>query len=585
MGNVGFTLIDGASEFHKKYVELTRKESTARVMATVVSGLRDRRLDCKMDNLSNEFIRPLIGALVKNDELTHIRFYCIEELRVRHELHKLLKRPIGRTKLAIDRKRHKIDTIAAATHVQQTDTMNSLAKAIHSSLKVSERIVSLELTGIKFTSTGIDILARGIRANHSLERLSLKQGRMGDRAIKPLLDSFQTDKIPGTLILADCNLTDYSGVHLASIIKRFVTLRSVAEWESSLRGGVVNHSQSQGLFELDISSNKLTDVSACELAAALYHDTWLSTLNLKRNKIGAEGGRIFSDLFLENASITSLNISSNRIPSATMRHLTHCVDANRERAIMQGDLNPNKVPGSLRLSGLTKVNEAGIEVPILSAKDKRLIAAARAWETPADGGKGKGKSLKKRKKKKKKAAAAKADGFDSPSSPHAAGDLQYPDDVMAAGFKAIGGRLERNYERLAASPHFKTPRRASDSGSPAMQAALVERLADERAEHLRTQAELLRQKQEIQALRKSTPAAAEKKGKDKRKSKRKKKARADDAVLASLEQAFAQFETFVSTLEQQSASAASPSGRAAVQVKAGAAQAVAAHMQDMLKAM
>ena len=64
-------------------------------------------------------------------------------------------------------------------------------------------------------------------------------------------------------------------------------------------------------------------------------------------------------------------------------------------------------------------------------------------------------------------------------------------------------------------------------------------------------------------------------------------ARGDDrtAVLASLEQAFAQFETFVSTLEQQSASAASPSGRAAVQVKAGAAQAVAAHMQDMLKAM
>ncbi|KAJ8574595.1 hypothetical protein ON010_g4617 [Phytophthora cinnamomi] len=145
------------------------------------------------------------------------------------------------------------------------------------------------------------------------------------------------------LSLARCNLTDNARDHIAKIItvsdailascsrcqrhnqslglcgtQLHGVIKDESVWSSSLRGEVAPSGASMPELLINLSCNKLGDVTAETICDALYNDKWLLGLNLGENKISQQGAEMFIDTFTNNnKTLAVLGLANMKEPVAT----------------------------------------------------------------------------------------------------------------------------------------------------------------------------------------------------------------------------------------------------------------------------
>ncbi|CAM4892110.1 unnamed protein product [Rotaria socialis] len=95
------------------------------------------------------------------------------------------------------------------------------------------------------------------------------------------------------------------------------------------------------LTTLDISSNKIGADGAKQLANALANNKTLTTLNLLFNEIGEDGAKHLADALANNKTLTTLNIAWNKIGNEGAGYLANALDNSKTLTTL--DISSNKI--------------------------------------------------------------------------------------------------------------------------------------------------------------------------------------------------------------------------------------------------
>ena len=166
------------------------------------------------------------------------------------------------------------------------DACAALAQAIVG----GSTVAALDLSGNRVTAAGAAMLAEALGGGASLTSLNLSaNGRVGNEGALSLAASLAASGLE-RLSLAGCSLTAAPCGRLVDAIGR-----------SSVR-------------ELDLSSNELGDLGACELAWGIASGSPLHTLRLAVNSIEEEGAAELLAALDSCPSLRCLDLRGNRIP-------------------------------------------------------------------------------------------------------------------------------------------------------------------------------------------------------------------------------------------------------------------------------
>lgn len=123
-----------------------------------------------------------------------------------------------------------------------------------------------------------------------------------------------TDKIT-SLILLDLsfnNLNGQSGGLIGKILSSHSLNRDEKVWLCGLRGEVPeNDVNLEGICEVNLMGNNLTDASINDLCYFLRADGWTRSINLRYNRIGAAGLAEINQMLDTNENLISLDVRNN----------------------------------------------------------------------------------------------------------------------------------------------------------------------------------------------------------------------------------------------------------------------------------
>ena len=193
------------------------------------------------------------------------------------------------------RKRAATDSNAADSNRPAPELVKVVAKL----LKRASSLKTLTVIGVSLVNADFRVLSRGLCLNTEavLSQLTFLRVRtMGDAGLAELSPALCACKAVSIRIV-DCNISDFGGVYVASIIRSHGARRDEAIWSAGLRGKAVEaHSEecpkeipTIGVLVLDFSVNRLGDNSAQAISEALSNDSWLLGLNLGGNNMSDKG--------------------------------------------------------------------------------------------------------------------------------------------------------------------------------------------------------------------------------------------------------------------------------------------------------
>ena len=165
------------------------------------------------------------------------------------------------------------------------------------------------------------MLGRGLSLDKkiSLESINFVRVPLGDKGFSELCPALCASGAESVRVVG-CNVTDFGGVYIASIIRSHGSKRDEAIWSAGLRGAAVKaHSEEcpeqigrMGCLVLDFSHNRLGDNSAQVIGEALANDAWLLGLNVGGNLITEKGGRWLYEGLEKNSCLRALVTADNK---------------------------------------------------------------------------------------------------------------------------------------------------------------------------------------------------------------------------------------------------------------------------------
>lgn len=172
------------------------------------------------------------------------------------------------------------------------------------------------------TSGDCTSLARGIRDYSTISCLSLQRSMIGDRKIRTLCSYLLGNKTIKKLDLGHNSISCSGARALAKLLNNSV------------------------LEELDVRDNKIYDKGAKALGKTLRNNSSLKILNLRLNRFGDEGGRLFFEGLGQqgaggNKTLRDLNVSCNSLGDKSATALCKYVDHNPSLATL--DLTCNEL--------------------------------------------------------------------------------------------------------------------------------------------------------------------------------------------------------------------------------------------------
>ncbi|GMH74577.1 hypothetical protein TL16_g06502 [Triparma laevis f. inornata] len=310
----------GASKFQRAYAEICTKKMSPPVQADngVMQGLAspnpiieityenfDKASIQALSRLFNmpDLVRSMSGLVFKSNEKDKKKAMSLaRKQKVAKKEKKEKKEKTGKKGEKVDEKKDKAgktkeDKRKEAPQVARPPA--DLVKTIAKLLFRASSLTQFSVVGVNLSLTDLRMLNKGLSLNKkiNLESINFVRVPLGDKGLSELCPALCASGAESVRIVG-CNVTDFGGVYIASIIRSHGSKRDEAIWSAGLRGAAVKaHSEEcpkeiprQGCLVLDFSHNRLADNSAQVIGEALANDAWLLGLNVGGNLISEKGG-------------------------------------------------------------------------------------------------------------------------------------------------------------------------------------------------------------------------------------------------------------------------------------------------------
>ena len=160
---------------------------------------------------------------------------------------------------------------AAPPHPSTNRPSSDLIKTLAKFLFRCPSLTSLSVIGLALSNTDLRTLGRALSMNSKVNLTSINFVRvpMGDGGLSELSPAL-CGSGAASISVVDCNVSDYGGEYVASIIRSHGARRDEAIWSAGLRGEPVRahgdrcprHIPEMGALVLDFSNNRLADNAA-----------------------------------------------------------------------------------------------------------------------------------------------------------------------------------------------------------------------------------------------------------------------------------------------------------------------------------
>lgn len=179
--------------------------------------------------------------------------------------------------------------------------------------------------------------------------LSFPDAFLGDSPCTLLSQYIQENPYVTSLDLKGNNLTADGLQALAGVFRPPCRLETAnLEWNSIGAGGgrglevLANVlADNDSLLALDLRNNKINAEGAAALASMLKSNSTLQVLDLRWNEVGAAGGRSLLSALQVNKTLLSLELAGNKVPDDLLQRIDALTAENRlgaERRSVSGDL-------------------------------------------------------------------------------------------------------------------------------------------------------------------------------------------------------------------------------------------------------
>ena len=281
----------------------------------------------------------------------------------------------------------KVNQTLQALDLENNEIGDKGAKALGAALKVNQSLQLLNLGNNEIGDTGVWALKTALKVNHTLQSLNLKHNQISNYGTEALGTALQINQSLQSLNLKDNLISNTGAQTIATALKINKTLQSlnlgnvhISDTGALAWGGSRKDNQSlyshfdkignvgaqalgaalkvnQSLQKLNLSFNKIGDTGALALGAALEINQSIQKLNLSFNKIGDTGVQALGAALKVNQSLQSLNLEHNKIGDTGALALGAALEVNQSLQSLNLSLNKIGDTGALAIATALKVNQ------------------------------------------------------------------------------------------------------------------------------------------------------------------------------------------------------------------------------------
>mmetsp|Transcript_2749 Transcript_2749/g.6426 ORF Transcript_2749/g.6426 Transcript_2749/m.6426 type:complete len:1000 (+) Transcript_2749:317-3316(+) len=210
------------------------------------------------------------------------------------------------------------------------------------------------------TSAGGQVIGEALAQNHTLTTLWLQRNRLGNDGVKALAEGLHGDTALRDLRLNMNNLGTEGLIALGqSLSSNNVPLQKLFLQDNLFDGrGVTSFaaaiSESETLFELDLSRNKLHDDAGIALGDMLAVNTSLEKLILEGNDIGDVGAIALSEGLKANTTLVNLDLARNAVGDHGAELLGFVLASEKNTSLKTLELNENPIGRKIAKTGWLK---------------------------------------------------------------------------------------------------------------------------------------------------------------------------------------------------------------------------------------
>lgn len=196
-----------------------------------------------------------------------------------------------------------------------------IASSVCEVLVNSNALVCLELQNVPFDEQMLDVLISGVKANRTLQHLSLAYCRIGDNACLALCRVLRNKPNVWSVDLSGCSLssTSTTGYGLVDLIKKQQIRRHEECWAHSLRYRSADPNIMQGLRRLTLNDNTgLGDDGVADLFEVLKDDLFVKALDLQNCGLTDRSGQLAFSTLLVNDTLVVLDVRNNGVMTSRL---------------------------------------------------------------------------------------------------------------------------------------------------------------------------------------------------------------------------------------------------------------------------
>ena len=187
-----------------------------------------------------------------------------------------------------------------------------IVQAIAKNLCMSNKVNFFSLYQLTLTKEHTSFISEGIRENKSLQGFFVRNCTLPLDAYEILLKGLLTHERVEFLDLSENNLTDKYGNMISRIIARQTQRRDQVIWAYGLRNErPLTNDYTKGLISINLSGNKLGDMSAEQISNALMYDQYIRAVDLSSNDFSDNACKKFIYMLRKNCTILMINLKDN----------------------------------------------------------------------------------------------------------------------------------------------------------------------------------------------------------------------------------------------------------------------------------
>ena len=184
-------------------------------------------------------------------------------------------------------------------------------QSISTHLSQSPNLLTLSFYKINFSEQNSSVLSQGLSLNNSLSSLSITNSQIPLNSFEIILTGLLRHEKIENINISSNNLSDKSGNMISRLISYQTERRDEIIWLASLRNEKASIKSNSGLLSLNLSNNKLNDLSCDFIINALNSDLYLRKIDLSSNVFNKDCCKKFVKMLRKNNSLLNVDLRNN----------------------------------------------------------------------------------------------------------------------------------------------------------------------------------------------------------------------------------------------------------------------------------